>query len=34
MLLNFAVALGLRRFGAPPSQATRDLVEHIRIPGD
>ncbi len=32
MLVNFAVALGLRRFGAPPSAATQELVEHIRVP--
>jgi cation/acetate symporter len=32
MLVNFAVALGLRPFGAPPSAATQELVEHIRVP--
>jgi cation/acetate symporter len=32
MLVNFAVALSLRPFGAPPSAATQELVEHIRVP--
>ncbi len=32
MVLNFAVAMTVSRFTAPPPQAIQDLVEHIRLP--
>jgi cation/acetate symporter len=34
MLLNFAVAIVVSRFTPPPSDAVRELVERIRIPGN
>jgi len=34
MLLNFAVASVVSRFTPPPSDAVRELVERIRLPGD
>ena len=34
MLLNFAVAITVSRFTAPPSDAVRALVERIRLPGE
>lgn len=32
MLLNFAVAIGVSRFTAPPPEEVQDLVDDIRIP--
>ena len=32
MLLNFAVALVLQRFGPPPTTETQQMIEDIRVP--
>jgi len=32
MLINFAVAIGISAFTAPPPQHVQDLVEEIRLP--